>query len=539
MPSLVSDNFRLFAAEQFIESLEEPYTSVNNPVTDETSAVAQAYRSKVYLFIGRSYDWNDLSPSSTSSDGIIEKYDNSGYSDLFAPDPIDNVDEINDIYDDMISLKRITRQDVSQVIKRVNWTQNIIYDMYRHNYGSSTGGSNIQLSASGQSNLFDCQFYVMNKNFEVYKCIYNGQVPESPYQFGKPSTTEPTGTGDSTTNIVTTADGYKWKYMYTLTIADYIKFVSTDFMPVKVDSTVKANAVDGSINQVIIKNRGSGLATPSGSVFVPIIGDGTTAAVVSLTISGGQITSAEIAQAGAGYTYGNINLAKCYSSLANAIAQTGTVSNYSGGNSQIEVIIPPKGGHGYDPFYELGAYRVMINKSLDFLDGLGDIPVDMEFRRFGLISDPEITSGGTDFTSTSASVCKAIKLQEGDNTQTFQIGEIITQSSTGAKGRVIHWDPVNKIIKYYQNRYISQYQTTPYEYKLVPFSGTGAITGANGGTLSPSTSYNSTLNGMTFSSGYANAEIKRYSGKVLYVENRKPIIRSNDQIEDIKLVIEF
>ena len=57
MPSLVTDNFRVFAAQQFIESLEEPFTGVTPDSDSSTSA--QSYRSKLYLFIGRSYDWND------------------------------------------------------------------------------------------------------------------------------------------------------------------------------------------------------------------------------------------------------------------------------------------------------------------------------------------------------------------------------------------------------------------------------------------------------------------------------------------------
>ena len=34
-------------------------------------------------------------------------------------------------------------------------------------------------------------------------------------------------------------------------------------------------------------------------------------------------------------------------------------------------------------------------------------------------------------------------------------------------------------------------------------------------------------------------DLTRFSGDVLYVENRSPVTRASDQIEDIKLVIEF
>ena len=53
------------------------------------------------------------------------------------------------------------------------------------------------------------------------------------------------------------------------------------------------------------------------------------------------------------------------------------------------------------------------------------------------------------------------------------------------------------------------------------------------------TSYGSTLLGVTFASGLAAPEIENNSGDVIYVENRRLITRAPDQIEDIKLVIEF
>jgi hypothetical protein len=541
MPALVTDNFRVFAAEQFIESLEEPYDSSLNPVADESSAAAQAFRSKIYLFIGRSYNWND-----TSANAIPEKYGNIGTIDEFnPPDPVDSFDELSEIYDDMIALKRVTRSDVSQVIRRRTWQANTVYDMYRNNYSPSN------LSATGQSKLYDCQFYVMNSNYDVYKCIYNGQNPE--YPNGKPSTVEPTGT--STSIIDSPADGYKWKYMYTLSISDYIKFVSTDFIPVKSNSTVQSAAIDGAINQVVIKQRGSSIT--AGTYYAPVIGDGglgndDTKAIVRIVVpSSGtnnqKIDIAEVFQSGSGYTYGTIDLQECYTTAAAALARN-TAKTSLGTSGSIEIVISPPGGHGSNVVRELGAYRVMVHKSLDFLDGNGDIPVDMEFRRFGLISDPQ-TSGNQDYTANTATVCRAVKFPSTTSTN-FVNGEIITQSLTGARGRVIHWDSTTKILRYYQNEYISATQTSSptgsnpdvYKNKSIPFSGANAITGLTSNiTLTPDTTSAGTvtLSGISFVTGYSASEIKKYSGQILYVENRKAVIRSNDQIEDVKLVLEF
>jgi hypothetical protein len=533
MPSLVTDNFRVFAAQQFIESLAEPFTGQSQDADSSTSA--QNYRSKIYLFIGRSYNWNDLTGT------VKEKYGSlSSVSDQTPPNPVDNLDELNEIYDDMIAIKRIQPTDVSHVIRKRNWQSGIVYDMYRHDYGPSN-----LAKASLQSKLYDSNFYVLTDDFRVYKCIYNGQTPASgAYPNGKPSTVKPTAT---TPTIQTTGDGYRWKYMYTITIADYIKFVSTDFIPVKIESAVVNAAIPGSVDQVLVQNAGSGLtingSTTSGTVYASIDGNGS-GGVVAITISSGAITSASVSAVGTGYTFGYVDLSKCYSqsNLSGSVVGLGVNST----TASIIPIISPPGGHGKNALNELGGYRVMINKSIEFLDGNGDIPVNMEFRRFGLIEDPQISS--LDFVETTGTVCKAVKfLSTTPETTTFLNGEIITQTRTvggityEAKGRVIHWDSVNKVLRYYQNEYISETQTTTSKNKLINFEGNSTISSATG-SATPDSAFNGTIAGLPaieFTSGYFTSEITPYSGNILYVENRKPVFRSNDQIEDVKLVIEF
>ena len=71
-------------------------------------------------------------------------------------------------------------------------------------------------------------------------------------------------------------------------------------------------------------------------------------------------------------------------------------------------------------------------------------------------------------------------------------------------------------------------------------NGSNAVTGESStASGNVDTSYGSTLLGVTFASGLANPEIENNSGNVIYVENRRLITRAPDQIEDIKLVIEF
>ena len=51
---------------------------------------------------------------------------------------------------------------------------------------------------------------------------------------------------------------------------------------------------------------------------------------------------------------------------------------------------------------------------------------------------------------------------------------------------------------------------------------------------------NKTYNlGQTFINGLANPEVEKYSGSIIYVDNRPPITRSTNQKEDIKVILQF
>ena len=45
--------------------------------------------------------------------------------------------------------------------------------------------------------------------------------------------------------------------------------------------------------------------------------------------------------------------------------------------------------------------------------------------------------------------------------------------------------------------------------------------------------------GNSFTNGVANPEVKKYSGNVIYVDNRPSITRSTNQKEDIKVILQF
>ena len=485
MAAIITNKFRINNAEQFVESFSE--------------SAATTY----YLFIGRSHSW------ATDSDGQGRSI-NEG-TDASPPTPNDDISSEFYNYDDMLGAKLLTSSDVSHVIPRRNWTTGTTYDMYEHNISSSNAAN------SGATNLFDSNFFVMNSSFAVYKVIENDGATAS--------TVEPTSTSNS---IFETSDGYRWKYMYSLTSAETLNFMSTDFIHVSTDSTVSAAAVDGALDTILVVAGGSSFTTSSGSTIsaIPIRGDGT-GGIASVTISSGAVATATVTTAGSGYTFAYIR---------DADIITATNAGGAGSGANLNVIIPPKGGHGSNAVKELGGFFVMLNKSLVGVEGTSDIGVGNDFRRIGLVRDP--TNFGTSTVASATTRRQLYAIKFGSVSGTFTADEEINQASTGAVGKVVEFDSTNLILYYYQTRFPDV--GTDSNGNLTAFSGANAITGqSSSASATPNTSDSNTTNGVAFSSGYANPELAYDSGDIIYVEERSPITRASDQTENVKLIIEF
>jgi hypothetical protein len=313
--------------------------------------------------------------------------------------------------------------------------------------------------------------------------------------------------------------------MYTLSASQQSNFLSTDFMAVETNSTVSSAAVDGAISVVKIKSGGSG-GTNGSFTNIPIKGDGT-GGVISATVSGGIVTSVTVTTAGTGYTIAYVR---------NADIVTAGATSLSG--AEIDVIISPKGGHGFDTVKELGGFFVMLNVSLEGTESTntGDFTAENDFRRIVLIRNP--LSGGVAASTTTLRGTKAIRFAASPAPGTFTADEKITQTTTGAIGKVVEYDAANRILHYIQTRFNDEGLSSLGN--RTAFSGANVITGAtSGATGTPSATASETADQITFTSGYKDTELDRHKGDVLYIENRAPITRASDQTENIKLVIEF
>ena len=534
MPAIISDQFRILNAANFVAGVADTsqsyYTFIGLPNSGD---------------IGAGYgttDWNTNTPA-----------------------PKDGFREYNDDYDTVLALKRLTTGDVKRMIRKYTWTAGTVYEMYKNNY------SRTNLSPqTASTNLYDSRYYVVNSQFKVYVCINNGQNQDNPT--GRQSLDEPTFTDLEPRSAGTSGDGYLWKYLYTITPTDIIKFDSIDFIPVPENwgsgdtSDVKSNAVDGKIETAIILNSGSGYQ-PINRTFnnIPILGDGV-GGKASVTVDAqGKVSSVSITNGGTGYTRGTIQFypGAPGSETGGAVSGLTAVGVGTTSVAEFEVITPPPGGHGYDVYRELGAYRVLLYSRYENDSSNPDFITGNDFARVGVIKNP-LTPSGNLLTLSRASSLTALKLTSltgGDIADTTYAVDTPVYQTIGvgstAVGYVANWDSSTGVLKVYTPVGLG---STSYGFRMIDFAsqigagGTYVIGGQTvGSSLGIETSFGTSSNpgtattvgsalvqlGQNFVEGIAQPEVKKYSGEVLYIDNRAAIQRSASQKEDIKIVLEF
>ena len=102
------------------------------------------------------------------------------------------------------------------------------------------------------------------------------------------------------------------------------------------------------------------------------------------------------------------------------------------------------------------------------------------------------------------------------NSSALVVGNYFTGGTSGAVAYLDSWDSATGAVRYHQN------------------DKTGYGTFVVGETI---TGQSSTGTGVIAS--LQDPQVERFSGKIIFVENRAPINRSASQIEDIKLITEF
>lgn len=441
MSALITNNFKTLLAKQ-VYNLLEIGANVYLP---------ENRKSFIFAFIGKQLKW-------TNEPEIV-------------PTPGETVTNLNDYYKRGILAKLISIENASLVVPRINWTTGTIYNTYE----SLTN------------------FYALNARDQVFKCLDNNA--------GAISTSEPE-LSLSTTSLeepfTETADGYKWKYMFTLTSVQKQKFLTQDLMPVSTNKFVKAAAVPGGIDIVNVTNTGNNYTNGTTQNIINISGDGT-GAILRANVSAGKVQNVVIQNRGLNYTYADL-----------------TFDDVPGGigvDAQATVSIAPVDGHGFDSEDELNATAIMFD--VDFIENeSGDLPVNNDFREVVLVQNPYNFGTTTLATSNKYSLYTKVKVSAGigDFTPDENVFQGTTLEEAAFTADVISFDNVGNFL--FLNNVRGNITTN----QTIRGVSTGSIRVVN---------------------SVSSPTMQPYSGKILYISDKLPITRDASQTERIRFILSF
>lgn len=462
----------------------------------------------------------------------------------------DTVSSDRDVWRGMTAVKKISNNNVTMSVNKYLWATNTVYTEYDDT----------------NENLATSNFYVITSNNEVYKCLFNSNTV--------PSTVMPTG---QSTSVITTSDGYKWKFMYDISQADINRFGGVNHIPVKTlisndgsaQWAVQQAAANGSVPIYEVTSGGSGylenkgtLAGVTSTTQLTIANNASgsdnvyngSTIFISSGLGAGQlrivsgynattklltVNSAFAVAPNTSSTYhigprinivGDGNGAEAYANVQNgAITKITSISDGSS-YSRVRVLItanpsygsgatavaylPDVGGHGADPERELFARNVTLNVEVDGSES-GFFAANNQFRIYGLIKDPTIRTTGK--IATAERYTQSLRLTVSSLTGTLTQDEFVSGDTSGAKGRVI----------YFANSNLSH--TAGVIHLTYPSGNFSALEN-----LSANTS------GVTAVLQSVDLpDLTPFSGDMLYKVTQKPIERDADQTENFTITVKF
>jgi len=194
-------------------------------------------------------------------------------------------------------------------------------------------------------------------------------------------------------------------------------------------------------------------------------------------------------------------------------------SSHGSGATAVAYVSPP-GGHGKDPVGEFAAHNVILNVQLSGTEA-NTFPTVNDFRTVGLLRDPQVANGDV-ATGTRYDQTTRLTVTSVSGSANYTLDETIRGNTSGAVGKFVKFANTNAA-------------NTAGVIHLTDSISNGSFSGSE--SLKGLTSnITATLSSITLPK--TNGLVP-FTGDHIYVENRAPISRAADQIEDIKLVVKF
>ena len=537
MAAIITSNFRTLNAKHFKE---------------------QVAGSSVYVAIGKSDVWSLTTSDTTDTTPTL---------------PNDNLDVLGEARANLIGMKKIISTDISHVVPRYTWTS----------------GNSYYAWDSDDASIFDKAFYIITSEFKVYKCIKAG---------GGASSIQPTQT---LTDPTAESDGYTWKYMYTVSVADAEKFLTNSYMPVKTvplsASAIVAATVSNSTTVVLTETvdeltvgmevTGNGVATSPKPTISAISGSTLTLSATQSIAASTKLTFAYANDAAAEAVLSEADYAQYLNQKASRDSAT------AGGIERIEVTA---GGTGYasaptvvitgDGTTDATATAVLgTNEGVDD-DKVVSVTVNNKGADYRVI-DITFTGGsgseaaaravltpkaghGVDPVSELGGFFVSLNSQlDGNDGGDLTVGNDFRQITLFNEPREYNATPLAGLIATADTLKATSYLDFNSSATVSSYTVDELIVGGTSGAQAyiveidtsngyiryhqnDKTGYGVFTDGEVVTGQTSNQadtlessnavgapEVDRASGDILFLENRDPISRTTTQIEDIKVILEF
>jgi len=419
-----------------------------------------------------------------------------GSNDLWSGDPPSAVGSIRNshlVRQRLHSYKRSTL--ASFVVPRVN------YD----NSGSTS------YNAYDDNDLNLTNFYVLTDNDEVFVCIQKPDPNSSQLSTIKPTTAAQAVVHPyNPARSYKTSDGYVWRFLYKLSNLAKEKFLTTNYMPVKVitssaptiteeiqQNALQDSAIDGEIINFVVTGSGTG-NTVGGRTQNPLTvhgaGFGAGADFFGFGNSNGEMIKIHIDSDGSG-------LIKHGSGYRAAVVSP----DNPGASFTARSVLGPIGGLNSNPVLTLNSENLMITAEIQDDEGTAGLSVGSRFHQVALIKNPKDSDGN--FISLDAA--NALRKLTVSSLSGITVNGTITGQTSGASALVVDTviGPPNYV--YYTQRDSDGLKP----FQIGESLGSQTITADTAGSVNP------------------------FTGELQFYDNVATVVRQSSQTEDLKIII--
>ena len=303
-----------------------------------------------------------------------------------------------------ILFNKLNSLDVYMCFDRINWKKGKVFPQY-------------------DSEDLSNKCYVITSKFRVYKCLFNLNGATSKY--------EPT---HETFDPKVYIDGYKWKYLYTLSSREIHNYLSDKYIPINPEPLINSvqyqteyYSIGGTIDSIEMTNYGSNYTTAR----IEIIGDGTGAGAVP-TIIDGKIMAIKIAKPGKNYTQASIRI------IGDGI------------EAKCKPHVSPYFGHGSDLIKELNVNSVIVlSEQIPGASNNIDIPEEFSYDNVSLISGLNINNSNKTIVPMTYKVevdsLKSIKANQLIKLNNYDCKVISTLTENGTN--ILYISSLNKYLR--------------------------------------------------------------------------------------------